>query len=159
MDSRLFLRFLLVYAAAVPVAVWLLLRGYGAHFSFPAGRVQLLFLALALLGAFSIVSRPYLLLLTAIKAFFDVGVMSRVIEATAGVKGGFFAVNAAFFLVVIALLVFCTAAAKACLFSFFAKRRDAALLFSRECLSFLTEAVLFLAISFLLCLLWQQILL
>ncbi|MBQ8357166.1 MAG: hypothetical protein IJX39_05090 [Clostridia bacterium] len=145
--SRLFLRFFICYLIATPVAVLCALRGV-LQVSFErAGLVEFLFVPLALLGALLTVTKPYLLLLSAAKAFYDVAILYQVTQWTRLGAIGILPWNACFFLLVFSLLLFSLAAARAELFSFLCTARDTRLIFSRPFGRYLLEGLLFTALA------------
>ena len=70
--SRLFLRFFLCYLLPVPVAVLCAVRGLLDLSLDAVGTVEFCFIPLSLLGALLTVTKPYLIVLTVIKSFYDV---------------------------------------------------------------------------------------
>ena len=154
--SRLFLRYFLCFLCAVPFALlparWDLLP-FRAE---TVGTVDFLFIPLAALAAVLTVTKPYLLLLTVLKSFYDVSVLYRISVLTRRYRSGVLPWNACFFLLVFSLLLYCTAAARAHHFSFTATARDTALLLSRPFGRFLLETIFLVAISLALLYLWPQ---
>lgn len=155
--SRLFLRFFLCYLLAAPVALMIALRGVWVPTVSEAGAPLFFFVPLALLGALLTVTKPYLLVLTVLKAFYDVGLLYSITLWTRQGYGGLLPWNASFLLIVFSLLLFCIAAACAELFSFLHPARDARLLFSRPFGRYLIESLLFAAIALSAYFLWPQI--
>ncbi len=154
-SARLFLRYFLFYFAA---ALSFLLLFIGRTPTAPQqeiGFLQLVFVLLALLGGFLTVSKPYLLILTGIKAFFDVSLLRSLLQ-TDGLR--FLSFNALLFYLLFSFVLFCLAAARASLFSFQGFARDFSLLFSRKCLVFLAECILIAALSLTLYYIWPQLL-
>ena len=153
---RLFLRFLLCYLAAVPIGVLLAARHCNAEAD-RMGTMVLLFVSLALLGAFLTVTMPYLLVLTVCKAFYDGKMLyCFTVQARTG-DIGIFSWNACFFLVVLSAVLFVFSAAQAALFAFLYPQRDGKLLFSAPFGRYLLRALLLCASAVLLYLLWPHI--
>ena len=152
--SRLFFRFFLAYLAACPIACFLGTKGIPRLAIFGEGDIALLFVLLALLGAFSTISKPYLLLLAFLKGFYDTALLYEVSCLIGTGKIGVLAWNACFLLVLFSLLLFAVAAARAQLFSFVNAKRDMQLLLSGSFWLYLFEAVFFLALALSLYFLW-----
>lgn len=155
--SRLFFRFFLCYFAAGAAAILFAARGVLRNPPEQAGKTEFAFILLALLGSVLTLSKPYLLLLTAAKAFFDVALLSSLLPAARGLSNGFLTFNACLFYVIFSLALFCTAAARSCLFSFEGSERDLRLLCSRRFLIYLAEAVVFAALALTLYFLWPHL--
>ena len=154
---RLFLRFSLCYLLSCPVAVLFAARGVLQAIPDRVGAVEFLFVPLALLGALLTVTKPYLILLSMGKAFYDISVLYSVTRwAKQGVIG-ILPWNACFFLTVFSLLLFLAAAARAELFSFLNTARDIRLIFSRPFGYYLLEILLFTALSLSLYYLFPQL--
>lgn len=156
--TRLFFRFFLCYFAAAPIGYLLAIRGITAIQANTAGKVEFLLIPLALLGGLLTVTKPYLLILTAVKAFFDTALLYRVTVWARTDLIGLLPWNICFLMVVLSLLLFAFAAARAELFTFWNTKRDAQLIFSRAFGRFLTEIILFLAIALSQYYLWPTIL-
>lgn len=155
--SRLFLRFFLCYLIAAPVAFLLAMRGALPIRVETVGTAEFLFIPLALFGALLTVTKPYLLILTVVKAFYDVALLYRLTEWVKLGSIGFLPWNACLFMLILSLLLFAVAAARAELFSFLTVARDARLLLSRPFAKFLAEALLFTALGVTIYYLWPQL--
>ena len=155
--SRLFFRFFLCYLIAAPVAWLLAVRGTLPIRLETVGTAEFLFIPLALLGALLTVTKPYLLALTAIKAFYDVALLYRLTGWVRLGTIGFLPWNACLLLLILSLLLFAVAAARAELFSFLTAARDTRLLLSKPFGKFLIEALIFLALGITLYYLWPQL--
>ena len=155
--SRLFFRFFLCYFIAGAAAALFAARGVLWDPPEQAGKTEFLFVLLALLGSVLTLAKPYLLLLTAVKAFFDVALLASLLPAVRGLSRGFLTFNACLCYVIFSLALFCTAAARSCLFSAEGSERDLRLLCSRRFLVYLAEAVLFAALALTLYFLWPQL--
>lgn len=154
--SRLFLRFMLCYWAVFFLALPLL-RDRAALPLNELGAMQLAAVALALLGAFLTVSKPYLLLLTACKACLDASLLFWITQSVQNGALGLLQWNAAFFLTAFSAVLLALAASLAQWFSFSTALRDVRLLFSRSFGRFLLRASLYLAAALLLYFLWPQL--
>jgi hypothetical protein len=122
-----------------------------------AGKGEAILLLLALLAAFLTLAKPYLLALTVVKAFYDLCWFAPLLQATRLTLQRVLACNAAFFYLAFSLLLFALAAARGCLFSVTAQKRDTQLLFSRQFLRFFIEALCFAALSALLYFIWSPL--
>ena len=155
-SARLFFRFFLCYFVGVLIALPPALRGY----MLPHGNVglwQMLLVLLALPAAFLTLSRSYLLLLSLVKAFFDVAWLTQTLSALSHLSNTFFTFNACLLYLVFSLLLFCFAASRACLFSVSVSGRDLQLILTRAFVSFLLEALLISLLALFLYELWPQI--
>ena len=148
---RLFLRFLLCYAAAF-AAGWLWCVRIS---SIPATGNALLFLLLALLGGFLSVSSPFLLLLTGWKAVLEAQLLYRLLLLARADEITLLSLNACLLLLLITLFVYVTAAASACRFSHETYIRDLRLLLSGSCLAYLVRGACLAAATLLLKQLWS----
>ena len=153
-QSRLFLRFFLLYGLAFPVGVLLYARG--ARFVRPdmARWLTVWPTALALAGALLTVSKPYLFLLSVLKGLSDALLIS---DATARVFYGEVTrlpYNGYLLLVLLSCLLFCYAASQACWFAFSARERDLRLLFSKPFAGFLLLSLIITALSLAMWFLW-----
>ncbi len=156
--ARLFLRYFLFYFAWVlPLSLLVFRLGLSVSRA-DVGFVQLLLVLLALLGGFLTVSKPYLLVLCAVKAYFDATLLCTVVRACSSLGGAFLSFNALLLYLVFSLVLFCLAAARASVFSFDCPVRDFSLIFSRKCLQFLTECAFLSALSLTLYYIWPQLL-
>ncbi len=156
--SRLFFRFFLCYLLITPVA-WLLAARGMLHVNFDnVGQIELVFIPLALLGALLTVTKPYLLLLTACKAFFDVSVLYRVTQWARLGCIGFLPWNACLLLLILSLLLYALAAARAELFAFLTPTRNARLLLSRAFIRLFAEGLFFFALALSFYYTWPQLL-
>ncbi|MBE6701848.1 MAG: hypothetical protein E7585_00330 [Ruminococcaceae bacterium] len=155
--SRLFLRFFLAYIAACPIAWLLAAKGITDVSTETVGQVEFFFIPLALLGAILILSKPYLLLLSFFKGFFDAVLLFRVTQWTKAGLVGLLSWNACFCLIVFSLLLFALASARAQFFSFANQERDLKLLRSGGFWLYLFEALFFLALAFSLYELWPRL--
>jgi hypothetical protein len=122
-----------------------------------AGCFGLLFVLLAFAGGLSLLTRPYLLLLSAAKALYDAALLYRLTEWTQIGAIGIFYWNLGLLLTVLSLVLFAVAAARAELFAFVCVKRDAGLLFSREMGAYLLGALLPVALSVTLYFLWPRL--
>ncbi len=157
MAARLFLRFFLCYFVVLFLCLPLL-SGLGISPEAGAvGLVGLIFVLLALLGGFLTVSGPYLLALSAAKAYYDASLLQTLISLCQARTIGFWSFNAALIFLVFSLMLYCVAAGRACVFSFHATERDLSLLLSRRCFRFLVEAALLATLSLTLYFLWPQL--
>ena len=155
-QSRLFLRFFLLYWLAFPVGVLLYIRG--ARFVPPDAARWLVTCpaALALLGAVLTVSKPYLFLLSICHGLVDAVLIAGV---TAGVFYGqtaWLPYNGFLLLVLLSCLLYCYAASQACWFAFAAKERDLRLLFSRAFAKFALTALILVTLLLAVCFLWPH---
>ena len=155
--SRLFMRFFLCYALAVPVGLGIAARQWLSFNVLTFGNASLLFVALALLGAVLTLTKPYLLVLSVCKALYDVTVLFHISSLTQRGSLGILQWNICFLLVVSSLLLFALSAARAQLFSFLCPKRDTGLLFSREFGKYMIETVILLAIGSTLYFMWPQL--
>ena len=156
--SRLFLRFFLCYFAGCMMALLLCSR---LEFSISRGDVglsQFLFIPLALLSAFLTLGKPYALVLTGVKAFYDVSLLRALVSVFRTVSNGFLAFNAGLLYVIFSLVLFCMASVRALLFACDVKGRDLQLIFSRRFAVFLGEVLLFTALALSLYYLWPSLL-
>jgi len=156
-QSRLFLRFFLLYALAFPVGVLLYMRG--ARFVRPETARWLIAwpTALALAGALLTVSKPYLFLLSIGKGLTDALLISG---ATARVFYGevtWLPYNGFLLLTLLSCLLFCYAASQACWFAFSARERDMRLLFSRPFAGFILISLVITVLSLTMWFLWPHI--
>ena len=155
--ARLFLRFFLCYFVTAIAAFFLFRHAAPMLPSDHLGKLQFSLVLLALLGAVLTLSKPYLLILTAVKAFFDIRWLTAVTQALPSLAGGFWAFNACFFYLAFSLFLFCTAAARACLFASNSIMRDTQLLFSKKFAVYLIETVFFAALALSLFYIWPQL--
>lgn len=154
---RLFLRHFLYYLSALPAGLYLSSCGLLQFEPSAVGKAAFLFILLAALGALLTVTKPYLAALSVGKGLFDASLLYRVTQLAKDGEISIWSWNACFFLIAFSLLLFCFAAARASLFSFFMQKRDMKLIFSREFWHFLMENLLLAAPSLLLCFLWPEI--
>ena len=145
--SRLFLRFFLCYLITVPVAVLCAVRGLLDLTPQRVGTVEFCFIPLSLLGAFLTVTKPYLIVLTVIKSFYDVAFLYQVSQWVLLGAIGILPWNACFLILIFSMLLFCFAAARAELFSFLHPARDVQLILSRPFGQYLLEILLFSALA------------
>ena len=157
MISRLFFRFFLTYLLACPIACFLGTKGIPRPTLFGVGDTAFLFVALALLGAFSTISKPYLLILAFLKGFYDAALLYEVSCLTGAGKIGILPWNACLLLVLFSLFLFALAAARAQLFSFVNAKRDLRLLLSRSFWLYLFESLFLLALALSLYFLWPML--
>jgi hypothetical protein len=143
---RLFLRFLLCYAATFAVG---LMQTTAGGFLPTAGR-PLLFVLLALLGGFLSVSSPFLLLLTVWKAAVEAHLFYRLLLLARGGEISLFCINACLFILLVMLFVYLIAAASACRFAHETYIRDLRLLFSKGCVVYLLRGVCLVAATLVL---------
>ena len=157
--ARLFFRFFLCYFLSGAFAAALAARGaLWRSFDYArAGRAEFVFVLLALLGSVLTLSKPYLLLLTAAKAFFDVALCAALLPLLRAGGHVFLTSNACFLYLVFSLTLFCMAAARSCLFSFSGAERDLRLLCSKRFLLYLVEALFFAALALSLYFIWPQL--
>ncbi len=154
--ARLFLRFILVYLLALLVSVAFSVRGFSLLPTAMPQHFSLLFIIFALLAAFLTVSKPFLMLLSIFKAFFDAGIFSRITQLAKLKQINFWQWNACFFLTAFGIFLFAAAAAHACWFSHRQTARDIRLVFSRAFGRYLLEALFLLALALPLYFLWQR---
>lgn len=145
--SRLFLRFFLCYLLTVPVAVLCAVRGLLDLSLDTVGTVEFCFIPLSLLGALLTVTKPYLIVLTVIKSFYDVAFIYQVTRWALLGAIGLLPWNACFLILVFSMILFCFSAARAELFSFLYPARDAKLILSRPFGGYLLEILLFSALA------------
>ena len=119
--------------------------------------LQLCLILLCFLGAFLTVSRPYLLILTVVKAFFDVAVLSAVIGLLKNRTAVLLRFNACLLYILLSFVLFCFAACGACLFSHMNSERNLRLICSRPFLRYLGEALLLLLPAVALYLIWPSL--
>ena len=155
--GRLFLRFLLIYLLALLVGVALSLRGFSLLPTVLPRQYALFFVICALLAALLTVSKPFLMLLSIIKAFLDAGVFFRLTSLAKLNEINFWQWNACFFLTAFGVFLFATAAAQACWFSHKNTARDTRLIFSRPFGRYILEALFLLALTLSLFFLWQRV--
>lgn len=155
--SRLFFRFFICYLVAAPVAWLLAMRGTLPIRMDTVGMAEFIFIPLALLGALLTVTKPYLLALTVAKAFYDVALLYRLTEWVRHGSIGFLPWNTCLLLLILSLVLFTVAAARADLFSFLTVARDTRLLLSRSFAKFLAESILFTALGVTIYYLWPQL--
>ena len=155
--ARLFLRFSLIYLLALSVGVALSVRGFSLLPTATAQHLPLFFIVFALLAAFLTVSKPFLMLLSIFKAFFDAGVFFRITHLAKLKQIDFWQWNACFFLTAFSVFLFAAAAAQACWFSHKNTARDVRLIFSRPFGKYLLEALFLLALALPLALLWRRV--
>lgn len=156
--SRLFFRFFACYAIAAPAAMlWASRRDVTVSIG-SVGTIETAFIFLALLGAILTVTKPYLILLTLIKAFYDGRLLFKITAWARFGCMGILSWNACFFLLILSLLLFAMTAARAELFAFMVTSRDTRLLLSRPFAKFLAEAAILLALSLSLYYLWPHLL-
>ena len=155
--ARLFFRFFLCYVAALTVAILMDRAGLLSYRVTHVGKGEAVLVLLALLAALLTVSKPYLLCLSAVKAFYDVAWFSPLMSAATLTAQGGLAFIAAFFYLAFSLLLFAGAAARSCLFATGNYRRDTQLLVSRSFWGFLLEAVFFAALSSVLFFIWSPL--
>ena len=155
--SRLFMRFFLCYAIAVPIGLVCAFRQWLTFDITTFGSISLLFVGLALLGAVLTLTKPYLLALSVLKALYDVAVLFYISALTQKGALEILQWNICFLLIVSSLLIFSFSAARAQLFSFLCERRDTGLLFSRQFGKYLIEAVVLLAMGTVMYLIWPQL--
>ena len=145
--SRLFLRFFLCYMLCVPVAILCAMRNVFELSPQNTGMVEFLWIPLALFGALLTVTKPYLIVLTMIKAFYDVSFMCLVSQWALLGAIKILPWNACLLMVAFSMILFLFAAARAELFSFLHPERDIRLILSRPFGRYLIEAVLFCALA------------
>jgi len=155
--SRLLLRFVIAYLPAIPLSWILATRGVADIAPETVGQIEFWLIPLALLGAFLTVSKPYLLLLSFGKGFYDTALLYRVTMLASEGSLGILPWNACFLLILLSLLLFALAAARAQLFSFSSKSRDLRLLCTGSFWLYLFECIFFLALAFSLTVLWPRL--
>ncbi len=156
-SSRLFLRFFLCYALAVPIG-WLLgLRGVLPVDMAAVGGVELLFVLLALLGGLLILTTPYLPVLAVLKGLYDMIWLRQVTARAMAGEIGLLQWNLCFVFLAVSLLLFCLAAARAALFSFLCAAKNMRLFFSRTFGRYLCESMLLSGIASFLYFAWPTI--
>lgn len=153
--TRLFVRLLLCYLVALPIAVL-------AHFEMPlplerVGTAELFFVLAAVWSGISTLTKPLLLLLTVLKAFFDLAMLKDILISTAAGLVGILPFNACLLFAFATLAVYLLAASRAEYFTFRHTARDSQLLLSRPFWHYLLGSACFMAVAVLLALLWQQI--
>ena len=156
LDLRLFFRFFVCYFCCFAFSFSALTNVLPAPDATRFGMNSFLMILLAILGAVLTLTKPYLLLLTLTKSFFDAATL-HFVAARLRIAGGFWSFNAWLFYLVFSLLLFCAAAARACRFSAESTARDAALLFSRRFFCFCGEALLLIALGAILYVIWPQL--
>ena len=104
--SRLFLRFFLCYLLTAPVAVLCAMRGLLDLIPQKSGTVEFFFIPFALLGAFLTVTKPYLIILTVIKSFYDVTFLYQVSQWVFLGAIGILPWNACFFILIFSMILF-----------------------------------------------------
>lgn len=145
--SRLFLRFFLSYLIITPVAVLCAMRGLLNPDLECVGLVEFGFIPLSLLGAFLTVTKPYLIVLTLIKSFYDATLLYQVSQWVRLGAIGLLPFNACLFILIFSIILFCLTAARAELFSFLHSARDIQLILSRPFGAYLLEILLFTALA------------
>ena len=156
--SRLFLRFFLCYVLTAPVAILCAARNMLGLSTAQVGRIEFCFIPLALLGAFLTVTKPYLIVLTVIKAFYDAAFLYHVSQWALLGAIQILPWNAFLLIIIFSMLLFLFAAARAELFSFLYPARDIHLILSRPFALYLLEVVLFCALALSLYYLMPQLL-
>lgn len=155
--TRMFLRFFIAYFLLIlPVLALVSMLSLPVSLS-RVGSVQFWFVPLSLLGGFLTICKPYLLVLTAFKAYYDTALIHSFFGAFRSLERGFWVFNATLAYLIFSVLLFCVSSSKACLFSTGSSERDSSLLFSAKCLHFLTECALICALSLTLYYLWPQL--
>jgi hypothetical protein len=145
--SRLFLRFFLAYLLTAPVAILIATNGLLDLNLKRVGLIEFFFIPLSLLGAFLTVTKPYLIILSVIKSFYDVALLYRVSQWARLGAIGILPWNACLLLLIFSLILFCFSAARAELFSFLHTQRDLRLILSRPFGAYLLEMLLFTALA------------
>ena len=157
-SQRLFLRYFLCYLIGALLCITPASRGLLREHLQDVGIFSFCMIPLALLAGLLTLTKPYLMALTLVKAIFDttllVGITARIGSEGMNVLRW----NGCFFLTAFSLILFCIAAARACLFSFENRMRDAALLCSRPFWRYCAEALLLIALALSLYFLWPQLL-
>lgn len=154
---RLYLRFATALLLSLLLGTLLFSRGVTA----PTGAVGLwafLPIPLALLAPLLSVPNTYLCTLSLLYGGFNGLLLSRSITLVRIGSAHFFTFNAALLLMLFSLTLFLLATTKACQYAFEHRARDAALLFKVAFLKYLTEAVLFTALSVSVYYLWSKLL-
>ena len=155
--SRLFLRFLLCYLAAVPVGLFLAADGLLTIDPMSVGKLRLLFLGLSLAGGLLTVTMPFLAVLSLCCALYDMTVLLYFTRLTQIGAIGILPWNACFFLTVFSATLFLVSAAQSAWFAFQHTERDLRRLFSVDFGRFLIRSLLTTAVALSLALLWPQI--
>lgn len=155
--ARLFFRYFLCYFAAITVAFFFRVRGMLPQPPAHAGLGECVFVFLCLQAALSTVAKPYLLVLTVIKAFYDLAWFSDLVQKSSFTMQNILAFNACFFYLVFSLLLFSVAAARSCIFTAESTERDIRLLLSRRFFSFLIEALIISALALVLYFIWPPL--
>lgn len=155
--SRLFLRFFLCFLLFAPVGWLLAARGVWEIDPQNVGSIELIFVLLAATGGLSLLTKPYLLTLCALKSLYDTALLYRVTAWTSTGAIGILQWNLCFLLAVLSLVLFTAAAARAELFAFLCTKRDTKLLFSRELGGYAVWILLLGAVSLTLYFLWPQL--
>jgi hypothetical protein len=156
--SRLLLRFLLYYTVAIPFGM----MPRGNHM-LPAvdlqsvGRIQAIFLLLALLGGVLTIAKPFLSVLAFVKGLYDTTLVRSFTALAKCGEIGIFSWNACFFLIMGTAFLFAFGAARAQHFSFFNNERDLKLLFSSAFGRYLVLALLCMAFALTVALLWPHL--
>ena len=145
--TRLFLRFFLTYFLCVPIAILSAMRALIPLDLTRAGLIEFLFIPLALLGAFLTVTKPYLIVLAAIKSFYDIALLYQVTQWVRIGAIGILPWNACLLILIFSIVLFCLTASRAELFSFLHPARDIQLILSRPFGSYLLEMLLFTALA------------
>lgn len=156
-QPRLFLRFFLFYFIAVIIGVLLAFRGLLPVDPIAVGMIQLILLLLSRLGALLTVTGPYLLLLTAIKGFYDAAILFYFTRMAQLGAIGILPWNACFFLIAFTAVIFATSSAQAAWFVFLHPERDLRLLFSTAFGRYLIATLLYSAMAICFYFLWPQI--
>ena len=151
--ARLFLRLLFCYLLTLPLSLFC-----GASLPVTltvAGEAQGAFVLLALLAGFSTLTKPALILFTAIKAFLDLALLRAVLrEATSGFLS-ILPFNACLLFLFASLIFYLAAAARAEYFTFRTPARDGKLLREPAFWRYLLSALAFFAAATVLALLWR----
>ena len=155
--TRLFLRFFLLYFGGALLTLALFGRGFLLAGAKDFALTEFLFVPLSLLAAVLTLAKPYLLVLTLVKAFCDTAFLMQLFRGVRGGSGSFWGFNAHLLYLSFTLLLFCLAASYACLFSFHSTKRDAGLLFSLHFIKFLARAAFLASLALLLYFLFPQI--
>ncbi|MBR2011303.1 MAG: hypothetical protein IKA06_06130 [Clostridia bacterium] len=158
LGARLAIRYMLFYASAVIIGVLTALRGVALFFTARLEVMAFLFVLLAAGAALLTVSNTYLLILTAIKGFYDAQLMFRITFFVKGGYVGFWEWNGCFFLTAASFVLFLLAATNAARFSFESNARDLVLILSKPFAKYLIESLLLIALATLLYLLWPHLL-
>lgn len=144
---RLFVRYCLLYAAAVFPGVWLAQKT--AVFLLPPDALlyTLLPVLLAALAAFSTVSTLLLTLLVTSRAFCDTALLHRVYLLVQSGSGSILHFNICLCLLLIGNALLFYTAARASYFSFVSDKRDLQLLLSKQFWLYLPETAIPLALA------------